>query len=76
MTKTWEIGKELEIDLVKSILYGNTENWTKLLNECLKKLNEPVPPILLSLRKSKKFRHRNTNFSNTSSSKSSKKSGK
>ena len=49
--KTWEIGKELEIDLVNSILYGNTENWTGLLNKCLKKLNEPLPPALLSLRK-------------------------
>ena len=74
--KTWEIGKELEIDLVNSILYENTENWIKLLNQCLKKLNEPVPslPSLLSFgkKKNKRYRHRNTSFSN-SSSKSSKK---
>ena len=37
ISKTWEIGKELEIDLVKSIQFGNTENWTNLLNNCLKK---------------------------------------
>ena len=76
ISKTWEIGKELELDLVKSILYGNTENWTKLLNECLKKLNEPVPPVLLSLRRKKnRNKHKSTSISNTSSSKSSKKSG-
>ena len=73
ITKTWEIGKELEIDLVNSILYQNTENWTRLLNLCLQKLNEPIPslPSLLSfkVKKSKKFL--NTSFSN-SSSKSSK----
>ena len=71
--KTWEIGKELEIDLVNSILYKNTESWTRLLNLCLQKLNEPIPslPSLLSfkVKKSKKFL--NTSFSN-SSSKSSK----
>ena len=76
VSKTWEIGKELEIDLVKSILYGNSENWTRLLNECLKKLNEPVPPMLLSLRKRKnKNKPKNATCSN-SSSKSSMKSGK
>ena len=45
LIKTWEIGQELEKDLVNSILYGNSKNWTNLLNECLKKLNEPVPVI-------------------------------
>ena len=60
--KTWEIGKELEVDLVKSILYGNTENWTRLVNECLKKLNEPVPEDLSFSRKkkNKKLKHRNS----------------
>ena len=60
--KTWEIGKELEVDLIKSILYGNTENWTRLVNECLKKLNEPVPEDLSFSRKknNKKLKHRNS----------------
>ena len=43
--KTWEIGKELETDLVMSILYGSTETWTNLLNKCLYKLNEFVPVL-------------------------------
>lgn len=43
ISKTWEIGKELEKSLVLSILYGNSKNWTNLLNSCLEKLNEPVP---------------------------------
>ncbi len=47
--KTWEIGKELEIELVDSILYGSSKSWTKLLNECLKKVNEPVPILKHSL---------------------------
>ena len=49
--KTWEIGKDMEVDLVNSMLYANTENWTNLLNKCLKKLNEPVPQVLLSIHK-------------------------
>ena len=68
--KTWEIGKDMEVDLVKSILYANTQNWTNLLNKCLKKLNEPVPQVLLSLRKNqnkKKRKHRLTSYSNYSS---------
>ena len=60
--KTWEIGKELEIELVDSILYGSSKNWTKLLNECLKKLNEPVPILRYSLStlNIKKRKHRGT----------------
>ena len=60
--KTWEIGKELEIELVDSILYGSSKSWTKLLNECLKKLNEPVPILRYSLStlNIKKRKHRGT----------------
>ena len=71
--KTWEIGKELEKDLVKSILYTTTENWTKLLNECLKKLNEPLPFVnhINSVKKSKKrSKQRISNSSSHSSNKS------
>ena len=39
ISKTWEIGKELEKSLVLSILYGNSKNWTNLLNSCLEKLH-------------------------------------
>ena len=43
ISKSWEIGKELEKLLVLSILHGNSKNWTNLLNACLEKVNEPVP---------------------------------
>ena len=35
--KTWEIGNELEKELVNSIVDSGSDSWTKLLNECLKK---------------------------------------
>ena len=74
ISKTWEIGKELEVDLVKSILYSNTESWTNLLNGCLKKLDEPVPVVHSIPVKRKTYKRgkiRNTGYS-SSSSKSSK----
>jgi hypothetical protein len=43
ISKSWEIGKELEQLLVLSILHANSKNWTNLLNSCLEKVNEPVP---------------------------------
>ena len=43
VVKSWEIGNELEKELVDSIVDSGSDSWTKLLNECLKKLNEPVP---------------------------------
>ena len=54
--KTWEIGNELEKELVNSIVDSGSDSWTKLLNECLKKLNEPVPvlPDIHSKKKIKK----------------------
>ncbi len=74
LIKTWEIGQELEIDLVNSILYGNSKNWTNLLNECLKKLNEPVPIIENTLSnlniKKKKYKGNKSYKSNESSEKS------
>jgi hypothetical protein len=77
VSKTWEIGKELEVDLVNSIVNITTESWTNLLNKCLKKVDEPVPVIhpLPSLKKKshKRVRHKKANYS-SSSSKSSKKS--
>ena len=85
ITKTWEIGKELEIYLVRSILDHKTENWTRLLNECLKKLDEPVPVIMnipspKRTKKKLKYRNRrnsrnsrNSNISNSSSQSSKEK---
>jgi hypothetical protein len=43
ISKSWEIGQELENLLVLSILHANSKNWTNLLNSCLEKVNEPVP---------------------------------
>ena len=73
ISKTWEIGKELETDLILSILYGSTETWTNLLNKCLKKLNESVPvlpktilPNILKKHHTKR-RHEKKSYSSSSS---------
>jgi len=74
IAKTWEIGKELEIDLVLSILYRSTETWTNLLNKCLKKLNESVPvlpktslPNILKKHHQSKRKHGKKSYSSSSS---------
>ena len=77
--KTWEIGNELEKELVDSIL-NVPDSWTNLMNGCLKKVNEPVPVIPRVKTKRKKlkklFNRSNTILSNISSrsSKSKRKS--
>jgi hypothetical protein len=80
VSKTWEIGNELEVDLVDSILYSSTETWTRLLNGCLKKVNEPVPvlPPMQNFKKKsfKKGKQRNNSYSSRYSSNSSKSSKK
>ena len=53
--KTLEIGKDLEKELVDSIVDSGSESWTKFLNECLQKLNEPVP-ILPAIHHKKTFK--------------------
>ena len=75
--KTWEIGHELEIELVESIVNSNSKSWTNLLNECLKKVNEPVPEIqntLSNLTFKKKSKGNKSHKSNNSSSDTYKKS--
>ena len=57
VVKSWDIGNELEKELVDSIVDSGSDSWTKLLNECLKKLNEPVP-ILPDLTNRKKIKKR------------------
>ena len=58
--KTWEIGQELEKELIDSILNISSDSWTNLLNECLKKLDEPVD-ILPSVSKKKlRLKKKNT----------------
>jgi len=71
--KTWEVGEDLEKDLVDSINYPNSNCWTNFLNGCLKKLNEPVP-ILPEIKMKQKFRKRgySGNFSSSSSERRSK----
>ena len=55
--KTCEIENELEKYLIDSINNSGSESWTKLLNECLKRLNEPVPnlPIIHKKKYNKKY---------------------
>lgn len=72
ITKTWEIGKELEEELIDSILYSSSDSWTKLLNECLKKLNEPVPVLPKSGTKKKMKKKKIGIRSNSSTRRSSK----
>ena len=45
ISKTWEIGKELEKEFIESIVDSSSDSWTNLLNGILKKLNEPVPEV-------------------------------
>lgn len=60
IVKTWEIGQELEKELIDSIVNSGSDSWTKLLNECLKRLDEPVP-ILPSISKKKlRLKKKNT----------------
>ena len=79
IAKTWEIGKELETDLILSILYGSTETWTNLLNNCLKKLNESVPDLpkkslpKIIKRNHTKRRHEKKSYSSSSSHSSKRK---
>ena len=72
ITRTWEIGKELEKDFIDCIVNPSSDSWTNLLNECLKKLNEPVP-VLPKIAIKKKTKKRG-NRSNTSSAASQRKS--
>ena len=38
ISRTWRIGKEMEIYLIESIVNPNGGSWSKFLNECLEKL--------------------------------------
>ena len=60
--KIWEIGNDLEKDLVDSIVDSGSDSWTKLLNECLKKLNEPIPDLPIINKKTLKRKHSKTNL--------------
>ena len=50
--KTWEIEQELEHDFVECMYHEGKDTWVKLMNECLKKLSEPLP-IMPTLSKKK-----------------------
>ena len=58
--KTLEIGKDLEKELVDCIMNSGPESWIKFSNECLKKLNEPVPilPAIHHKKTNKEIRKR------------------
>jgi len=38
--KTWEIGNEMEVNLIESIV--NPNSWNKFLNLCLEKISQPI----------------------------------
>jgi hypothetical protein len=59
--KSCEIGADLEKYLIYCMSDSGSESWTKLLNECLKRLNESVP-ILPSIHKMKTRKKTSQNF--------------
>jgi hypothetical protein len=63
--KKLEIGKDLEEEFVQCIYHETSDNWKNLVNECLKKLNEPVP-VLPMLSSKKKLKRMGTKVFNTS----------
>ena len=63
-TKNLEIGKDLEEEFVQCMYHEISDNWKKLVNECLKKLNEPVS-VLPMLSSKKRFKRMGTKAFNT-----------
>ena len=61
--KNWEIGTDLEKYLVDSMVDSGSDSWTKLLNEFLKKVDEPVPDLPpINKKKTLKRKHSRTNL--------------
>ena len=48
VSKSCQIENELEDELVESILHGNSKNFNRLLNLCLKKMHAPTPSPYIS----------------------------
>ena len=63
--KYLEIGKDLEEEFVQCMYHEISDNWKNLVNECLKKLNEPVP-VLPMLSSKKKLKRMGTKVFNSS----------
>ena len=69
--RAWELGEELEKDLIDCMLYTNSDVWINLLNKLLKQLNEPVPEIP-EITIKKKYRKKATKSSASNSPRSQK----
>ena len=54
--KSLDVENELEKLLVDSIVNSGSDSWTKFLNTCLEKLNEPVPTLPVIHKKGRKGR--------------------
>ena len=63
--KYLEIGKDLEEEFVQCMYHEISDSWRNLVNECLKKLNEPVP-FLPMLSNKKKLKRMGTKVFNSS----------
>ena len=61
--KNLEIGKDLEVEFVQCMYHEISDNWKNLVNECLKKLKEPVP-VLPMLSNKKKLKRMGTKVPN------------
>ena len=62
--KNLEIGKDLEVEFVQCMYHEISDSWKHLVNECLKRLNEPVS-ILPMLSSKKKLKRMGTKVFNT-----------
>ena len=66
ISKTWEIGKELEKEFIESIIDSSSDSWTNFLNSILQKVDEFVPEELTKNHSKKKLKKKN-NRSRTNS---------
>ena len=54
VVKEWEIGNEMEFILIDCISRPSTDSFTRFLNECLKKIDEPYEEVKENIHFSKK----------------------
>ena len=64
--RSCQIGEELEKDLIDNILNSTSDSWLNILNQLLKKVDEPVPQLPeIALKKKNKKKGTKSNGSNS-----------